>query len=31
MKPFHYIILGFAVVVAAKFAKGLLAGFGVSF
>jgi hypothetical protein len=27
MKPFHYMILGFAAVVASKIAKGLLNGF----
>jgi hypothetical protein len=31
MKPLHFVILGFTVVVAAKFAKGLLSGFGISF
>lgn len=26
MKPFHYVLVGFVAVVAAKVAKGLLAG-----
>jgi len=28
MKSFHYVIFGFLAVVAAKFTKGLLNGFG---
>jgi hypothetical protein len=31
MKPFHFVLIGFAAVVVAKFAKGVLAGFGLSF
>jgi hypothetical protein len=31
MQGIHYVILGFAVVVAAKITKNLLAGFGISF
>jgi hypothetical protein len=31
MKPLHFVIIGFAAVVVAKFMKGILAGFGVSF
>jgi hypothetical protein len=31
MKGIHYVVIGFASVVAAKFVKNLLVGFGVSF
>lgn len=31
MKPFHYVVIGFAAVIVAKTVKGLLAGFGFSF
>lgn len=31
MKPFHYVVIGFAAVIAAKIAKGVLSGFGLSF
>lgn len=31
MKPLHYVVIGFAAVVVAKVAKGILSGFGLSF